>query len=195
MDKRPSLNKNISVKDFQDFYWLKAELVNFCSAENLPKQGSKLELAKRIEYYLQTGEIPKIKVKAKKKTSNFDWNTAVLSLDTIITDNYKNTVNVRDFFATHLGKSFKFNVIFMNWMKANTGKTLADAIQEWKNIKLTKKHTKEPKNIEPQFEYNRYIRDFLKDNPDKNRATAIRYWKIKKSKRGDNIYNKTDLKS
>ena len=26
MDKRPNLNKKISIKDFQDFYWLKKEM-------------------------------------------------------------------------------------------------------------------------------------------------------------------------
>jgi len=29
MDKRPKLNKNINIKDFQDFYWLKKELATF----------------------------------------------------------------------------------------------------------------------------------------------------------------------
>ncbi len=33
----------------------------------------------------------------------------------------------------------------------------------------------------------------MKDNPDKNRSEAIKYWKIKKSKRGNNKYNKSDL--
>lgn len=28
--KRPKLNKKINAKDFQDFYWMKEELVAFC---------------------------------------------------------------------------------------------------------------------------------------------------------------------
>ncbi len=27
---RPNLTKEISIKDFKDFYWLKEELQNFC---------------------------------------------------------------------------------------------------------------------------------------------------------------------
>jgi len=44
-------------------------------------------------------------------------------------------------------------------------------------------------------EYNQYMRDFFKDNPDKTRTDAIKHWKIKKSMRGDNVYNKLDLKN
>ena len=80
----------------------------------------------------------------------------------------------------------------MNWMKQNSGQTLAAAVQEWHKIKSDKKN-KSRKAIAPQFEYNRYIRDFLEDNPDKTKEMAIRCWKIKRSMRGDNKYSKADL--
>jgi len=66
-------------------------------------------------------------------------------------------------------------------------------IKEWYKEQEQKKDPKFIKEIAPQFEYNTYIRDFTKDNPDKNRSEAIKYWKIKKSKRGDNKYSKSDL--
>ncbi len=195
MEKRPPLNKNISAKDFTDFYWMKAELVDFCKTEGLPKTGSKIAIAQRIEQYLLTGQkvFPTTK-KTAKATSKFDWNNEPLSLTTLLTDNYKSTENVRAFFTEQLGKPFKFNVKLMNWMKANTGKTLADALQEWERLKEASKLDTKPKNIAPQFEYNRYIRDFLSDNPDKDRKTAIALWKIIKARRGDNVYRQTDLR-
>ncbi|MGL5913858.1 MAG: DUF6434 domain-containing protein [Bacteroidales bacterium] len=61
--------------------------------------------------------------KFEKPHSNFDWNVERLTLETIITDNYKNPENVRAFLTTEIGKHFKFNVLFMNWMKQNNGKT------------------------------------------------------------------------
>ncbi len=191
MDKRPDLDKTISVEDFRDFYWLKEELIHFCKAEGLSRQGSKVEIANRIEHYLKTGK--KLASKSTQKTtSSFDWKNTPLSLATIITDNYKNTENVRTFFQTQIGASFKFNVKFMNWMKANTGKTLADAIEAWKTITATHKHNKQ-KEIAPQFEYNTYIRDFLADNPDLKKADAIQCWNVKRSLRGDNVYQKSDV--
>lgn len=195
MDTRPNLNKKISIKDFQEFYWLKEELVKFCREEELKTSGGKIEITKRIENFLKTGNKQLIKTKSKHKSkSTFDWKNEQLSLATKITDNYKNTENVRKFFEEYIGKHFKFNVRFMNWMKSNYGKTLKEAIEEWKKIKTVEKISIKPKEIAPQFEYNRYLRDFLLDNPDSNRELGIKLWKIKKSMRGDNVYRKEDLK-
>ena len=192
MEKRPELNKNISIEDFRDFYWLKKELVHFCRVEGLSTQGGKIQIANRIEMYLKTGrKVGPSKVNKVKPTSQFDWNSEKLTPTTIITDNYKNSENVRAFFQNQIGSTFKFNVMFMNWMKQNTGKTLAEAVQEWHNIEARKKEGR--KEIAPQFEYNRYIRDFLEANPDKTKAEAIQYWNVKRSMRGDNQYRQTDL--
>jgi len=194
MNQRPKLDKSISPNDFQDFYWLKKELVEFCRTEDLSTSGGKIEITKRISLYLTTGEkiVQRKKVK-EKKTSTFDWYHEPLNLETKITDNYKNTEHVRTFFEKEIGKGFKFNVVFMKWMKANIGKTLQEAITMWHTINKQRKTNSKPKNIAPQFEYNRYLRDFLADNPELSRATGIQLWNIKKSMRGNNVYHKTDL--
>ncbi len=193
MNNRPKLNTRISIDDFKNFYWYKEELIDFCRSENLDKRGGKIELAKRIEKYLQTGERLPYQEK-KSKTSRFDWNTEELTIETEITDSYKNTENVREFFKNQIGGKFKFNVKFMNWMKTAQGKTLGDAVEQWISIKTEMRTNKKEKQIAPQFEYNTYIRDFMKDNPDKSLQEAINCWKIKKSKPGDNKYTKSDLK-
>ena len=195
MEKRPRLDRNINAEDFKEFYWLKEELLDFCREEGLKRQGSKIELAERIEEYLKTGKKGiTSNVKQAKSTSRFDWACEKLTLETVITDNYTSTDNVREFFTEQIGKRFKFNVEFMSWMKTHHGKKLRDAVEEWKEIELEKKNRKDPKDIAPQFEYNRYIRDFLADNPGATRESAIACWKIKRSMRGDNVYRRSDLK-
>lgn len=192
MDSRPELTKDIVLIDFQSFYWLKKELVDFCRREGLTTQGDKITITKRIEQYLLTGEKETV-YNRRKPTATFDWNTVDLTLQTVITDNYKNTENVRAFFKKHLGQSFKFNVQFMNWMKSNVGKTLAEATVTWKAIKTEKQQNKTPKDIAPQFEYNTYIRDFLVANPSLTKKEAIICWKIKRATRGDNKYHPSDV--
>ena len=192
MSDKPSLTKDISLKDFRDFYWYKEDLVNFCREEGIPKNGGKIELEARIEQYLATGN-KNVKQKPRfRSVSTFDWNTELLTVDTVITDNYKNTENVREFFTKQLGKQFKFNVKFMNWMKTSTGKSLGTAIQTWNDIAKNKRTNKSPKDIAPQFEYNTYIRDFLKDNPTYSKDQAIKCWKIRRDTRGHNKYRKSD---
>ncbi len=194
MEKRPALTKDISLKDFRDFYWLKEELLDFCRVEQLDKRGGKIELTKRIEKYLETGIKEVAKVEKQKCLSKFDWNSEKLTLETIITDNYKNTENVRAFFRDQIGDKFKFNVKFMNWMKTSQGERLKNAVDEWWKISKEIKNSRSQKEIAPQFEYNTYIRDFMLDNPLISREIAIECWKIKKSLRGDNKYHRNDLK-
>ncbi len=192
MDK-PNLTKDISLADFNDFYWLKQELVDFCKTVGLPTTGGKIEITNRIRHYLSTGTIIKSQTVKNKSTSTFDWNAELLSPETIITDSYKNGENVRRFFLQEIGSHFSFNVIFMNWIKENVGKTLGEAVIEWHRINELKKDKNYESEIAPQFEYNKYMRAFLKDNPDLSSADAMKYWKLKSAKRGTNEYEKTDL--
>jgi hypothetical protein len=175
---KPKLNKAISVYDFQNFYWLKAELVSFCRANGINASGSKSEIAGKIEQYLATGKISSSSVKPVI-TSNFDWKNAELNLNTKLTDNYKNTENVRAFMLLHIGMHFKFNTEFMSWTKANVGKTLMEAVTEWKRIFKNKKEKKTKTEISPQFEYNIFIRDYFANNPKMTLKDAIISWKIK----------------
>ena len=99
----------------------------------------------------------------------------------------------RAFFKREIGESFSFNVAFQKWLKSNAGKTYADAIATYKEIKNTKKPGK--KDIDKQFEYNTYVRDFFDDNKGASLADAIKCWKYKKSIKGHNKYERTDLKA
>ena len=192
--QRPTLNKNIKIEDFKDFYWLKEELIIFCREQEIITSGGNIEITKRIEKFLLTGiKITKSEKIKTRPNSQFDWNNEKITKQTKITDNYKNSENVREFFLENIGTSFKFNVKFMNWMKSNVGLNMTDAISEWNKIDFERKNNKNEKEIEPQFEYNRYIRDFMKDNPSSDRNTAIKCWKNKKSLRGHNNYEKSDL--
>lgn len=191
---RPQLDKNLSAKSFQEYYWLKEELVSFCRELGISSSGGKRDIADRLLEYFKTGEIgTKPKQRKQKITSRFDWNREPLTIDTILTDNYKNTENVRAFFQQKIGKPFKFNVLFMNWMKTNQGKTLGDAIVEWHRIVELKKNKMHQTEIAPQFEYNKYTRDFHANNPHLSAKDARHCWKIKRSRPGSNQYEDSDL--
>jgi hypothetical protein len=187
---RPPLDSNISLADFQDFYWLKTELIAFCKSHKMPTPGSKIALSNRIAHFLQFGEIQNIE--KQKISSKFDWANAVLTPDTVLTDSYKNGVNTRNFFRKHIGAHFHFNVPFMAWIKENYGKTLQDAIIAWQSLKQAQNQQTEKTDIAPQFEFNQYVRDFLADNPSKTKKDAIACWNIKKLQRGSKKYQKTD---
>jgi hypothetical protein len=184
---RPTLSKCLDSKTFRDFYYLKEELVSFCRENGLPTVGRKIDLTNRIAYYLDTGEIKIESSVNVKKTTKY----SIVSEDTIIEPNFVCSEFHRLFFKKKIGAQFTFNVAFQKWLKSNTGKTYADAIEAYYQIIDEKKHKKA--EIDKQFEYNTYIRDFFAANQGKTLEDAIKCWKYKKSRQGHNRYETSDL--
>lgn len=184
--ERPILNNQLDSKTFRDYYYLKEELVDFCRKYGLPISGGKLEITERIAYYLDTGRILLTPVSKRKVIS-----VTKISTDTVIEANFVCTQKYRDFFKTHIGTNFSFNVAFQKWLKINAGRTYTDAIEAYYQILDEKKKGKT--KIDKQFEYNTYIRDYFEDNPGKSLNEAIKCWKYKKNLPGHNRYEESDL--
>ena len=186
MSERPELSRDISAEVFRNYYYLKEELVKFCQKYDLQTTGSKQELTDRIAYFLETG----------KKKSAFSKRIQAESIgeiteNTLIEANIVCSEKHRAFFKERIGKAFSFNVAFQKWLKSNAGKTYADAIKAYYAILEEKKKSKTV--IDKQFEYNTYIRDFFADNNGMSLENAIKCWKYKKSLKGHNRYEKSDL--
>ena len=80
---RPELNNKLDSKTFNEYYYLKEELVEFCKKNNLQTKGSKIDLTNRISKYLDTGLI-EYKKYDKRRTQIIDD----ITLDSIIEDNF-----------------------------------------------------------------------------------------------------------
>ena len=194
--QRPLLKNISSVEEFKNWYWLKEELIAYCREAGIKTTGGKFEIAERIVNYLNTGATKTNQSQDKsitKPTSKFDWKNEQLTLNTVITDNYKNNSHVRKFFIEQVGAKFSFSIDLMQWMKDNVGKTLGDAVVEWHRLQELKKNPNYQSVIPAHNQYNQYTRDFLADNPDKSIQDARKYWKLKRSKPGKIKYSKSDL--
>ncbi len=179
------LTRNLNPEEFRQYYFLKEELKDFCRSEGLKVSGSKEDLENRIVHYLSTGE--KLKETSIKQYSN--KSISEITLDSKLGENFKCSEDKRAFFEKEIGTSFKFKVNFQKWLKSNPEKTYRDAIDAYYEIQNSKEKTK----IDKQFQYNQYIRDFFQDNEDKSLDDAIKCWKHKKSIKGHNRYEKSDL--
>lgn len=182
----PKLTRNLKPEEFKEYYFLKEELKDFCRSEGLKVGGSKGDLEKRIVHYLGTGE------ELKERTVNQSSKEAVteISLDSKLGENFKCSEDKRAFFEKEIGSGFKFKVKFQKWLKANPERTYRDAVAAYHEIQNSDEKTE----IGKQFQYNRYIRDFFKNNDDKSLDDAIKCWKYKKSLKGHNKYENSDLK-
>ena len=216
---RPQLTKDLKSEDFMEYYFLKEELKEFCRREGLKIGGSKNQLEERIIYYLDTGKSLDESVKDGNKTKNHksvkDGNktknhksvkddnktkncnhkisnsdSQEITLDSILGENFRCSEDKREFFEREIGKGFKFKVKFQRWLKANPDKTYQDAINAYYELQNSNEKT----NIDRQFQYNQYIRDFFEDNEGRSLDDAIKCWKYKKSLKGHNRYEDSDLK-
>lgn len=138
--ERPILNKELDSKTFHNYYFLKEELMNFCRENGMPTSGSKIEIADRIAYFLDTGKIKAASAKRKKAAAMFD-----IYEDTKIEDDFVCSQNHRSFFREHIGSSFSFNLAFQQWLKSNKGKTYKERLQPI--IKLLRIRKKEKQKL------------------------------------------------
>jgi hypothetical protein len=193
--KRPDILSIQNGEELKRWYWLKQELVEYCKLVDLGYAGSKFDLLDRIANALDNKEHKEPKSKtSKQKVSKFNWHSEVLTPDTIITDSYRNSQNVRRFFVQQCGSTFRFSIALMDFMKNNCGNTLQDAVSEWQRLNEQGKDKNFKSEIPPGNQYNKYIRDFFADNPNMTMAEARHFWKLKRSlPLGRHIYEKEDL--
>ena len=182
----PELIRELEPEEFGQYYFLKEELKDFCRSEGLKVSGSKQDLENRIIHYLSTGEELKETISKQKPNSS----SSEINLDSKLGENFKCSEDKREFFEKHIGKGFRFKVRFQKWLKANPDKTYGDAIDAYHEIQNSKEKTK----LGKQFQYNQYIRDFFEDNEGRSLDDAIKCWNYKKSIKGNNKYEKSDLK-
>ena len=178
---RPDITTIHTGEEFKKWYWLKEEVVAYCKGMGIPYTGSKFEIIDRIAEALDNGLEASNKPKKKAIVSKIDWHKAELTLETVITDSYKNGQNSRRFFTEYCGKNFSFNIEFMAWIKANVGETLKDAVEEWLRIAEKSKDKTVKTDIPKGNQYNQYMRDFFADNPDKTIKEARHFWQLKRS--------------
>ena len=63
--------------------------------------------------------------------SKFDWHSGLITKNTQVTDDYRNTQNVRRYLKKACGPGFKFDREFMAWIKNGQPKTMGDVTIKW----------------------------------------------------------------
>jgi hypothetical protein len=190
---RPNIDDISSGEELKKWYWLKAELVEFCKKTGINYSGSKFEILDRIALSLDAEKVV-LGEKRVKPTSKFDWSKEALTLETLITDSYRNGPNTRNFFKEYCGIRFSFNIPFMAWMKHNVGKNLRHAVEEWERLNAQSKDKNTQSVIPEGNQYNQYMRDFFSDNPTKTIKEARHFWQLKRAlPLGEHQYERSDL--
>ncbi|GAA0732217.1 hypothetical protein GCM10009430_45200 [Aquimarina litoralis] len=193
---RPNFENITTGEEFNQWYWLKEEMVDICKRSGLPAHGRKFDLRDRIMFALDNGGKLKPEQKKRKATSKFNWAKAGLTLETKITDNVSFGSNFRGFMKKQIGNKFVCHGDFMEWVRANEGKTLFEAIEKWNELEMRKEIPNFKRKIADNNMLAQYTRDFLEENQGKTLKDAKKYWNLKKqmpTKDGFVRYERSDL--
>ncbi|MEM7523790.1 MAG: DUF6434 domain-containing protein [Pseudomonadota bacterium] len=189
-DERPDIADVTSGAELKDWYWLKSELEDACRVRALSRQGSKAVLTDRLAHFLDTGEA--LRPKPRGRSGGFNWAKDQITCDTLIDEGYSNGPNTRSFFEREIGPRFRFTIPFMAWMKANAGRSMADAVDEWRRQR-DEKSKGARQAIPASNQWNAYLRAFFAANPERSVADARTCWAAKRARRGHNRYEDADL--
>ena len=193
VEQRPEISQIDSGAELRRWYWLKAELVAEARRVGVKRAGGKFTVLERLCHFLDTGSrlwpgdddqvVPQ---------SSFDWGASELTTDTIVTDNYRNTQNVRRFFQSHVGPGFRFTISLMDWFRSNVGRTLGDALAHLEE--QSREHA--PTEIKPHNQFNQYCRDFLAANPSLGMNEVRQAWSVRRrlpSENGRHVDDGSDI--
>jgi SAP domain-containing new25/Domain of unknown function (DUF6434) len=176
--QRPVLSIKLPTSEFLAWYWLKDELLDFCKRNKLRAAGSKPELTDRIARLLSGQEQVSNEPRPATLSSRSTPMPTAFNLNTVIGTNWRCNPSLGAFLKKHCGPRFRFNAATRNFIHAQTGRTLADAVQCFKQS-VAPGAPKQP--IIAQNEYNRHTREFFLANPNANRQAAIDAWWAKRN--------------
>ena len=195
--RRAPLTRHTSAHDFRAFYWLKAELSDFCREHGLSASGGKREIADRIERFLSSGErVARVERAAPPRSDpeaarRFNAMTAdQLTMKTRIPAGFRCTQALRAFFERNVDPAFRFTVTLQSYIKAHAGISFEELAAYWRSESAARKSGELKPAIAPQFEFNQFTRDFHADpeNRGKTRRDCLEAWKLTRDARGDNKY-------
>ncbi|MEL6968206.1 MAG: DUF6434 domain-containing protein, partial [Pseudomonadota bacterium] len=155
-------------------------LKQFCELLGLPATGTKALLRARVAFALAHPGEPLPKALLGRKKSGKAWPDGDLSPDTVITENASFGPRFRNYFKGVIGAHFVCHGDFMDWVRANSGATLADAAEAWLMLEARKDDPAFRREIAACNNYLQYLRDARDAVPDLTLDEAKACWDIKK---------------
>ncbi|MEM9870803.1 MAG: DUF6434 domain-containing protein [Pseudomonadota bacterium] len=168
----------MSAAAFDRWYWPADALRAFCERLGIPAAGTKAALRARVLAALAGEPLPA--APKRSCTSTFNWAKAELTPHTVITDSISFGPNVRRYFKAAIGPKFSCHSDFMDWMRANAGATLADAVVAWTTLEARKDDPGFRREIATCNNYLQYLRDARDAYPELSLEDAKACWDAKK---------------
>lgn len=177
----------MAVTDFTDYYWLKADLIEFAKLLGLRTEGYKPELSARIERRLR-GKPERRQAKRRRSGGLRDSDNPLTRRTAVV--NYYSDSETREFFKSEIGPEFHFTYHVNQFRLANEGLTYGDLADEWIAERERRRSRGYKAPIAEHGKYNRFIRDYFADDANKGKSLreAAIAWNAIKNRHGEPRY-------
>ena len=159
---RPALTPELAAEEFRRWYYLKTELAAFAREIGVAASGSKEDLTARIALALTGGEA--VATPSDRRVRAGGQLERPVSAGSVIPPGQRCSQVLREFFASEVGPSFRFDAEMRDFIAKGEGRTLGDALDHWRATRGRGQST-----IGRQFELNRFTRQWYQDNPSGHR--------------------------
>jgi SAP domain-containing new25/Domain of unknown function (DUF6434) len=130
--ERPALAPALDAREFQRWYWLKQELVDFAKQEGLSTSGDKPTLALRIVAFLDGSDRVHPAVIAKSRRSTVSRRLPEpLTVDTVLGPRQAASQQLRTFFVREVSPRFSYDIHMRTFLASDRDKTLGEAVEHW----------------------------------------------------------------
>ncbi|MEM7325797.1 MAG: DUF6434 domain-containing protein [Actinomycetota bacterium] len=163
---RPVLSSALGEAEFRRWYWTLRELQGFARTIGVSPSGRKAEVTERIAAALSGRPQP-----TAERPSTVDHLAGPLTRDTVVPPKQRATQELRAFFTTEIGPSFRFNG-HMRDLLGRGNVTLGQAIDHWFETVGT-----ELGNQSESLEFNRFTRAWHDAHPTGTPAESRAAWK------------------
>ncbi|MEM7653336.1 MAG: DUF6434 domain-containing protein [Pseudomonadota bacterium] len=197
LEVRPPVDPNMASEEFLRWYWPVDLLKSFCDALSIPASGLKAELRHRVAFALAHPGQPLPKPKRKRTDGKVNWAKQTLVPSTVITEAISFGPNVRNFFKQEIGSAFVCHSDFMDWVRANVGATLSDAVVAWRVLEHRKDDPDFRREIAQCNNYLQYLRDARDAVPSLSLEDAKACWDVKNRKPaqdGHVVFERSDIR-
>lgn len=157
----------MTAAEFRRWYWLKDELAAFARSNGVSASGSKPDIADRIHAFLDGTEIPPPTPRSRSAAKLVE----PINRDTVIPPGQRASQQLRPFFESEIGTSFRYDWFMRTFLSENAGATLGDAVDHWHATRDT------PTPETPaQLEFVRFTKQWHLDHPDGSAAECRAAW-------------------
>jgi hypothetical protein len=171
---RPALTGDLSGSELQRWYWLRSELAGFARSIGVRASGSKLELIARLAAHLDGDPLPT--TRARRLRPMQALLPEPITAATPLPAGQRCTQQLRRYFTTVIGPSFRFDAAMRAFLGGGTGTTVGAAVDHWYRTRSQPRA-----EIGAQFELNTFMRMWHHDHPAGSRIQALDAWKVHRS--------------